>query len=81
MSTTSKTKEVARGLQAEVVQSPISGSFVSKPDSLAARVICTPAVQSLYSWARAIPILGEFLHMFVRRALLMVSSAWSVRAS
>ena len=69
MSATLKSKVSPRGLRVEAPQLPVSGPLVKKADSLTARLICAPAVQSLYARARAIPILGEFLHMFVRRAL------------
>jgi FkbM family methyltransferase len=46
-----------------------SGPFAVKADSLPTRVICSPAIQSLYARARGIPILGEFLHKLALRAL------------
>jgi FkbM family methyltransferase len=69
MSATLKSKVSPRGLRVEAPQLPVSGPLVKKADSLTARLICASAVQSFYARARAIPILGEFLHMFVRRAL------------
>jgi FkbM family methyltransferase len=69
MSTTFKSKEVARALRVGVPRSPVPGPLTVKADSLLTRAICASTVQSLYARTREIPILGELLHKFVLLAL------------
>jgi FkbM family methyltransferase len=69
MSTTFKSRKVARPLQVEAPRSPVPAAFAVKADSLLASVVCAPSVQSLYARAREIPILGELLHKLALRVL------------
>jgi FkbM family methyltransferase len=40
-----------------------------KADSLPARIVCTPAMQSLYARVRQVPLLGGFFHKLARAVL------------
>jgi len=52
-----------------VATNPGNGCPDQQSSSIPARVVCSPAIQSLYAQARRVPILGELLHKLMKFAL------------